>query len=45
MHGYCPQRGDKERTAHTVRQVVIVEDMGRNVPRIFVALDKKKVDF
>jgi hypothetical protein len=41
MFRYCPQRGEKVSTAHTVRQVVIVEDMGRSVPRIYTALDNK----
>jgi hypothetical protein len=41
MHNYFPQRGDKARTAHSVQQAVTVEDMGRNVPRIYVALDNK----
>jgi hypothetical protein len=43
MHKDFPQRGDKARTTRNVQQVVIVGDMGRNVPRIYVALDNKKV--
>jgi hypothetical protein len=34
MHRDCPQRGEKERTVHSVQQAVIVEDMCINVPRI-----------
>jgi hypothetical protein len=45
MHRYFPQRGDKTRTVHNVQQVVTVEDMGRNVPRIYESLDKKKIEF
>jgi hypothetical protein len=30
---------------HSVQQAVKIEDMGRNVPRIYVALDNNKVDF
>jgi hypothetical protein len=41
----CPQGGEKVRNAHNVQQVTTVEDMGRSVPRIYVALDNKKVEF
>jgi hypothetical protein len=41
----CPQRGEKVRTAHSVQQVATVEDMGRNVPRIYATLDNKQVEF
>jgi hypothetical protein len=37
-----PQSGEKARTAHNVQQAVIVEDMGRNVPRIYETLDNKQ---
>jgi hypothetical protein len=40
-----PQRGDKVRTAYSVQQAVIVEDLGRNVPRIYTALDNKQIEF
>jgi hypothetical protein len=40
-----PQRGDKARTVHNVQQVTTVEDMGRNMPRIYAALENKKVEF
>jgi hypothetical protein len=43
-HRDCPQRGDKERTTQSVKQVVKVEDMGRNIPRIYTTLDNKQVD-
>jgi hypothetical protein len=33
------------RTVHNVQQVEIVEDMGINVPRIYVALDNKKAEY
>jgi len=45
MRRYYPQRGDKAKIVHSVQQAVKIEDMGRNVPRIYVALDNKKVDF
>ena len=40
-----PHRGEKGRTVHNVQQAEIVEDMGRNVPRIYAAMYNKKVEF
>jgi hypothetical protein len=40
MHKDCPHRGDKARNTHNVQQVAIVEDIGKNVPNIYTALDK-----
>jgi hypothetical protein len=45
MHKYLSQRGDKARTTHNVQEAATMEDMGRNVPRIYVALDNKQVEF
>jgi hypothetical protein len=36
MYKDCPRRGEKGRTVHNVQQDETVEDMGRNVPRIYV---------
>jgi hypothetical protein len=41
----CPHRGEKERIVHNVHQAKIVEDMGRNVPRIYAALDNKQAKY
>jgi hypothetical protein len=41
----CPHRGEKVRTVHNVQQGETMEDMGRNVPRIYVALDNKKAEY
>jgi hypothetical protein len=38
----CPHRGDKVRDVHNVQQAKTVEDMGRNVPRIYAFLDNKQ---
>ena len=38
----CPHKSDKVRFVHHVRQEEIVEDMGRSVPKIYVALDNKQ---
>ena len=41
----CPHRGEKVRIVHNVQQAEIVEEMGRNVPRIYVALDKNQAEY
>jgi hypothetical protein len=41
----CPHRGEKGRIVHNVQQDEIVEDMGRNVPRIYEALDNKQAKY
>jgi hypothetical protein len=41
----CPHRGEKVRIVHNVQQVETMEDMGRNVPRIYAALDNKQVKY
>jgi hypothetical protein len=45
MYRNCPHRGEKGRTLHNVQQAEIVEDMGRNVPRIYAALDNKQAKY
>jgi hypothetical protein len=42
MFNDCPHRGEKGRTVHNVQQDEIVEDMGRNVPRIYASMDNKQ---
>jgi hypothetical protein len=41
----CPHRGEKGKVVHNVQRVEIVEDMGRNVPRIYAALDNKQAKY
>jgi hypothetical protein len=41
----CPHRSEKVRAIHNVHQAEIMEDMGRRVPRIYVALDDKQAKF
>jgi hypothetical protein len=41
----CPRRGEKVRTTRNVQQVETVEDMGINVPRIYVALENKRAEY
>jgi hypothetical protein len=40
-----PHRGEKVKTTYNGQQDEIVEDMGRNVPRIYETLDKKQAEF
>jgi hypothetical protein len=45
MYRDCPHRGEKVRIVHNVQQAETVEDMGRNVPSIYVALDNKQAEY
>jgi hypothetical protein len=38
----CPHRSDKVRVVHNVQRAETVGDMGRNIPRIYAALDNKQ---
>ena len=40
-----PHKGENVRNVHNVQQVDTLEDMGKNVPRIYVTLDNKQVEF
>jgi hypothetical protein len=41
----CPHRVEKGRTVHNIQEDETMEDIGRNVPRIYVALDNKQVEY
>jgi hypothetical protein len=41
----CPHKGEKVRNVHNVQQDETMEDMGINVPRIYVALDNKQEEY
>jgi hypothetical protein len=45
MYRDFPHRGEKVRTIHNVQQAETMEDMGRNVPRIYAALDNKQAEY
>jgi hypothetical protein len=45
MYKDFPHRGEKGRTVHNVQQDETVEDMGRNMPRIYAALDNKQEEY
>jgi hypothetical protein len=45
MYRYFPHRSDKVSIFHNVQQDETVEDMGRNVTRIYAALDNKQAEF
>jgi hypothetical protein len=41
----CPHRGEKVNTVHNVQQDETLEDMGRDVPRIYAALNNKQGEY
>jgi hypothetical protein len=45
IYQYFSHKGEKVNTIHNVQQVDTMEDMGRNVPRIYATLDKKQTKF
>jgi hypothetical protein len=45
MFRNCSHRGEKGRIVHNVQQAEIVENMGRNVPRIYASLDNKQAEY
>jgi hypothetical protein len=45
MYKYFPHKGEKVRIVHNVQQYDTMEDMGRNVPRIYAALGNKQAEF
>jgi hypothetical protein len=45
MFRHCPHRSEKVRVVHTIQRVETTEDMGRSVPRIYVAMENKKAEY
>jgi hypothetical protein len=45
MFRYCPHRGEKGRTVHNVQKVETLEDMDRNVPRIYASLEHNQEEY
>jgi hypothetical protein len=45
MYKYCIRRGDKMRTMHSIKQEEMIEYMGKNMPRIYVALDNRQANY
>jgi hypothetical protein len=45
MYRYFPHIGERVKTIHNVQQDDTIEDMGRSMLRIYVALDNKQVEF
>jgi hypothetical protein len=41
----CSHRGEKMMIVYNVQQAEIVEEMGRNVPRIYTSLGNKKAEY
>jgi hypothetical protein len=40
-----PHIKDKVRVVHDIQQAKTVEDMGKRIPRIYVALDNKQAEY
>jgi hypothetical protein len=45
MYRDCPHRSERVKIVHNAQQAEIVEDMGKSVAKIHVALDNKKYEF
>ena len=45
MYNDYPHRGEKVRNVHNVKQAETMEDMGKNLPRIYEALYNKQVEY
>jgi hypothetical protein len=45
LYRYFPHRSEKVMNFHNVQQAKTMEDMGRNVPKIYAALNNKKAEF
>jgi hypothetical protein len=45
MYKYCPHRGDKMKTLHSIKQEETIEDVGKSMPRIYAALDNRQADY
>jgi len=39
----CPRKGNKGETIHNLQEATMVEDVGKSIPPIYVALDNKQV--
>jgi hypothetical protein len=44
MYKYFPHREDKMRTLHNIQEATTVEDMGKNIPRIYAALEDRQAE-
>jgi hypothetical protein len=42
MYKDCTHRGDKKKIFHGIKKEEIVEDMGKTMPRIYVALENRQ---
>jgi predicted aspartyl protease len=40
-----PHKGERMRTVHNIQEVETVDDMGGNMPRIYVALENKQAEY
>jgi hypothetical protein len=40
MYKYFPYKEDKMSILHNIQEVTIMEDMGKNIPRIYATLEE-----
>jgi len=45
LYKYCPQKGDRMRTMHSIHEVDTLDDVVRSMSRIYVDLDKRQEDY
>jgi hypothetical protein len=41
----CPQKGERMRFVHNIQEDETMEEMGRNMPRIYATLDNKQAKY
>jgi hypothetical protein len=44
MYKDCPNKEDKMKTMHNIQEATTVEDMGRNIPRMYAALEDQQAE-
>jgi hypothetical protein len=45
MYKYYPHRGDNMNTFHSIKREEILEDVGKNMPRIYASLDNRQEEY
>ena len=45
MYNYYPHQGDKMKILHNIKKEETIDDVGKNMPRIYASLDNRKEDY
>jgi hypothetical protein len=45
LYKYCPHKGYRMRTMHNIEEANTLYNVGMIIPRIYVALEKRKADY